>query len=618
MQQQRVRGVFGSGLDSSLWTGLMYTAAVSACVLVPVVPAAAQAGAVEKAVTVDKAVVGLLDIKGAVAERPGPFDWLRASPEPSLRALTTAIHTASERGEMRALVLRLQDAALTLTQVEELGAAVRQARDSGKQVFVVSEGFSTSHLLLGAHADRVVGQSGEAVSLPGLSMDEWYLRDMLNWIGIEPSFEQIGAYKGADEAITRAEPSGPWEQNISQLLDSMYGNIRGILTSGRGLTEAELDSAMQKAWFATTDEAVVMGLIDESIPLSELSDELGNDLGAEVSWRSDLLPEQDGFTFNSSNPFAMFAMLSRDPSNKPVRPSLAVVHIDGPIVDGDSSEGGLFGSSSVGSRTIRRILDDLGEDELIRGVVLRINSPGGSATASEVIWQAARRVAETKPVYVSVGSMAASGGYYIAVAGDKIFVNPSSIVGSIGVVTGKLAMAGLYDKLKINVVSRNRGPMAGLFGPDAWTEQERTAVRTTMQDTYDLFTSRVTSGREGIELASTAEGRLFTGDKAVGLKMADEIGSLDQTLTALAGQVGLESYDVLDYPGPLSFEEIFDEFLSAEAPISGLRVDLAGIESGLRAMVGPAWPAVRERIDAAVMLQQTPVTVMEHRVLHFR
>src|SRR5690606_7120002 len=136
-------------------------------------------------------------------------------------------------------------------------------------------------------------------------------------------------------------------------------------------------------------------------------------------------------------------------------------------------------------------------DDLIKGVIIRINSPGGSATASEVIWRGVQRVAAKKPVWVSVGSMAASGGYYIAVAGDKIYVTPSGIVGSIGVVGGKISMGGLYDLLHVNVVERARGPRADLFSSSQpWTDQQRAFVRDKMAETYDLFTRRVAQGRE--------------------------------------------------------------------------------------------------------------------------
>ena len=361
------------------------------------------------------------------------------------------------------------------------------------------------------------------------------------------------------------------------------------------------------------------GLVDETLNLNDLSDEFKERLGEEITWLRDVGLDTTSTSIDTSNPFAVFSLLSQDPGNNPTGPTIAVVHVDGPIMDGDSVEGGLFGSSSVGSRTIRRICKTLKEDDNIKGVVIRIDSPGGSATASEVMWRSITQLRETKPVYVSVGSMAASGGYYVLVAGDEVFVNPSSIVGSIGVVGGKLAMEGLFDKMRINTVGRARGPHAAMFSSAPWTDSERQLIRERMTETYDLFTDRVSAGREGIDLSKVAEGRLFTGDKAVELGMADEIGSLSDTIAALADELDLRTFDVLDYPEPQSLEDLFDQMLpggivapSAASPLS------AALSQSLEAMVGPAWPELRERIDAAIMLRSSPVNLLEHRVIHIR
>ncbi|MCA9273277.1 MAG: signal peptide peptidase SppA [Phycisphaerales bacterium] len=578
-------------------------------------PSLAQGMKKSNSYDVSTAGVGVITITGTPAERPGPFDWLSGENTLTLRSLVNGIEKAAADDGLRALVLKLDDAALTASQVEEIVGAIQDAQDAGKSVYVVADGYNTTGLMLAAVADESIVHHGSPVSLPGLYMEQYFLKDMFDWVGVDASFEQVGEYKGADETYTRSEPSPEWQQNISQLLDSMYGNVREILKDGNKMSDSELDHAMEKAFYTSAESAVELDLLDRSTNLGELEDMLEDDLGADVKWSTNLIDEGAGSSFDTSNPFAIFSMLSKDPSNKPVRPTIAVVHIDGVIMDGDSSEGGLFGSKSVGSRTIRNVLKEVGDNELIKGVVVRINSPGGSATASEVIWRAVREVAEEKPVYVSVGNMAASGGYYIAVSGDKIFVNPSSIVGSIGVVGGKLAMEGAYNKLHINVVGQGRGPRAELFGSSKpWDASQRAAVREMMTETYDLFTSRVTEGRSGIDLDKTARGRLFTGNKAIGLKMADEIGSLNDTIESLADELGMSNYDVLDYPGPMSLDDLMEQFTGGmvSSPIKG-------IESVVQGIVGPqAWPAVRQRIDGAIMLQNQPVMLMDPNILIIR
>ncbi|NEQ50172.1 MAG: hypothetical protein F6K11_08585 [Leptolyngbya sp. SIO3F4] len=575
-------------------------------------PAAGQSAKKSRTADLDRAEVGLLTISGTPAERPGPFDWLSGDSTVTLRALVGGIKKAAEDDDLRAVVIKLDDAALGSTHVEELADAIADAQDAGKKVYVVADGYNTTSLMLGAVADESVIHHGSPVSLPGLYMEQYYLADMFNWIGAEASFEQVGKYKGADETYTRTEPSEAWDENITQLLDSMYGNIRSILMDGNEMSDSELDEAMQQSFYTTAETGVELGLIDTAVNLGHLEEMLEDDLGASIGWNTDLVESSGGMELDPSNPFSMLSMLSRDPSNNPVRPTIAVVHIDGVIMDGDSTEGGLFGSSSVGSRTIRGIMKDLEEDEDVKGVVLRINSPGGSATASEVIYRAARDVAEEKPVYVSVGNMAASGGYYIAVSGDRIFVNPSSIVGSIGVVGGKVATAGVFDKLHINVVGRGRGPHAELFGSSKpWDGDQRKAVRDMMTDTYNLFTSRVEAGREGIDLSKTAEGRLFTGDKGIELNMADDIGTLTDTIEAMADELGMDRYDVLDYPGPMSFDDLIESFTGGmvASPVQGM-------EQVLQRVVGPqGWPVVKQRIDAAVMLNGQPVMLIDPAII---
>lgn len=573
----------------------------------------------------DGAQVGLIEITGSPLARPHPLAWLTGEGEkPTLRSLIEAIGNAGGDASLSGLMVRLKDAELTQTQVEELGRAIARARAGGKKVHVFAESVGPGELVLGSYADEVIGQAGGAVSLPGLHMEEMFLADTLAWAGLKAELVQVGAYKGANEQMTRSEPSPEWNANIDQLLDSLYANQRAPLLKGRALTEAKLDSAMKVAWMANAADAVKLGLLDAEVDLAQISSHLGKAHGGKITWRRDMIGTGGEFKPDMTNPFAMMAVLSKEPPKKATRPSIAVLHIDGAIVDGDSNEGGLLGGSSVGSRTIRNAIEDIMGDEQIRGVVVRIDSPGGSATASEVIWQGLERLKAKKPVWVSVGSMAASGGYYIAVGGDRIYVNPSSIVGSIGVVGGKISMDGLYEKLKVKVVARDRGPRAGLFrSTGAWTIEEEELVRSKMRETYDLFAGRVAHGRKGIDLGSTAEGRLFTGDKAITLKMADRIGGLDDALRELADEVGLKSYDVMDYPGPKSIGEMLGDMLGQFIVAPGIDAKASMLGGGqgagmARELVGErVWDQIRRAWSGFLELREQRVILMSPRVLIF-
>lgn len=572
----------------------------------------------------EKTRVGLLELEGSPADKPTPFDWLLGpEAEPTLRQIVNAIEEAAD-DNLDTLVIRLKDAELNRAQVEELGAAMKTLSAAGTKVCVFSDAYGGDELSLATYADEVVIQSGGGVMLPGIYMEEIFLADALSWIGVKADFVQVGDYKGANEMFMNAEPSPAWDQNITQLLDSLYENMRAEFRSGRKLSDGQLDRAMERAWLAEAAEAVEVGLVDAAVDLPDLGAHLAGGKAGAVAWieikpTSDAKPAAD-----MSNPFAIFSILSKKPVHKPTGPTIAVLHIDGTIVDGDSQSGGLMGGGgSTGSRTVRNALEDILREPEIKGVVIRVDSPGGSATASEVMWQGIRRVAEVKPVWVSVGAMAASGGYYVSVAGDRIYVNPSSIVGSIGVVGGKFSLGGLYDTLKIRVKPRARGPMAAMLNStEPWTAEQVALVRERMSKVYDLFTRRVAQGRGGIDLSKTAEGRLFTGSKAVGLKMADKIGGLDTAVEDLAAELGLATYDVMDYPGPKGFDEILEEMFSgmASSPIGGARRDAAAEVAGvLREIVGPdAWPVFSEALGAIMQLRREPVLLTMPRALIFR
>ncbi|MBX3386463.1 MAG: S49 family peptidase [Phycisphaeraceae bacterium] len=571
--------------------------------------------------------IGLIEIERAPRERASAAAALFEHPEQTLRSLIDAVDRAGNDPDLHGLVVRLRGASLSPTQIEELGTAIERLRASGRKVHVFSEAYDRAELMLGCYADQILIQSGGPVSLIGLYSEEIYLADTLEWIGVKADFIQVGDYKGASEALTRNAPSPQWDANINALLDSLFANLRTRIKTGRNLDDAQLDNAMRRAWIANHTTAREVGLIDAAMDLPEISAHLERFFNAGnhgLEWTNMLDESQRPQRRRIGNPLTLLGRVAAPPP-MPTRDTIAVLHIDGPIVDGESRSGGFSGNESVGSWTVRRSLGDIEDDDRIKGMIVRINSPGGSAIASEIIWQGVRRVAAKKPVWVSVGSMAASGGYYIAVAGDRIYVNPSSIVGSIGVVGGKLSLAGLHTKLKLRTHGRARGPMADLMSSEPWTDEQRALVRTRMTEVYDLFAARVTTGRPGIDLARTAEGRLFTGSQAVDLKMADRLGGLQEAVNDMAKELKLEPgrFDLLDYPEPLGVGELFAELLggasasSPDAPAGAALTDpLSPLSAAIREAVGPDhWPAVRDHLTALTQLRHEPVILASPRII---
>jgi protease IV len=587
----------------------------------PVMALEAPAAGARAAVAAD--TVALLEIDGALHEQPSPLAWLSGNEgHVTLSDVVGAIRKVAAGDGYAGLVIRLKDAALTTTQTQEIGAAIREARKAGKKVHVFSESFGTPDLLLASYADEVLGMTGGPVMMMGMHAEEMFLADTLAWAGLKAEFVQVGDYKGANEMMVNTKPSKAWDQNINQLMDSLYANLRGTLKSNRKMDDAKLDAAMSSLWLADSDDAIKAGLVDGPLDYPELLAHLDKTYGREMQVDDEILGGE-AVSMDMANPFAMLAKLSQKPDTTPKGPTIAVLHIDGAIVDGDSTSGGFMGGEgTVGSRTIRRMIEDLIEEDLIKGVVVRINSPGGSATASEVIYQGLKKLSAKKLVWVSVGSMAASGGYYSAVGGSKIYVNPSSIVGSIGVVGGRISMDGLYKMLKVNVVDRSRGPRAEMFrSTSPWSAEEIATVKGKMTETYEQFTARVSAGRPGIDLSKTAEGRLFTGDKAVELKMADAIGGLDEAVRDLAKEVGVEDPDVMHYPGPKSIPEMIEEMFGQYAAMPGAAggalagSSLSGIDAAGRELFGDAWVQVRQGMRATLQLRKEPVILMTPSVL---
>jgi len=567
---------------------------------------------IASAVSAQPASIGMLEITGALPERSGALAGLGGG-DPTLHDYIDTIDRLGEEGELDGVILRLKDVMMGTTKVEELGAAITRAQEAGLNVHLFSEMYGMAEFLLGAYATEVIVQVGGPVSLPGIYLEEYYLADTFDKFGFDASFVQVGDYKGADEMFTRAEPSEAWDENISGLLDGLYGEFRTTLMEGRELTPSQLDAAMAELWLADAEEAVEFGLADAAIGLDEIMGHLEERYG-EVDYAGEIDAGGRDMQFNAQNPFAMLAALTQPPRRDATEPTIAVLHLSGPIVDGDSSPAGLLGGASTGSRTLRRAMQNIADDEEIRGVVVRIDSPGGSATASEVIWRGMRDLGKDIPVWTSVGSMAASGGYYTAVGGQRIYVNPSSIVGSIGVVGGKVAIGGFLGKGEINVVSRSRGPQADLLSAqEPWNETEKALVRDKLVRVYEQFTDRVETGRPGIDIDRVGAGRLFIGREAVELEMADELGGLQTAIADMASELDLVDYEVMSFPAPKSLEEVLEDAFGGFMQTPDISAGLAGlIEQALGAQ---RFAALRDQLSAMMQLRETPVLLVSPRAV---
>jgi protease-4 len=541
--------------------------------------------------------VGWLTLKGELHDGPPPFAFLPDhDTHPSLRKIIAQLRYIAHNAASKGVVIFLDDPEFTAAQGQELAAAMREVRDAHKRVLIFAEEYDLHTYSLACAADTILLQHKGELELLGMDMEEMYLAGMLGKLHMKADFLQVGKYKGAAEPLTNTGPSPEWSQNIDALLDDLYGQAVTRIAEARHLDKAEVEKAFADCWEMSDADYVKRGLIDH-LADRDLKDVTGAIFGDDFSWDTDM--GQASIAVNMDNPFAFFKLLFQGGKPQITRPSLALVHAYGVIDSGDSSSrsplglGGLD-EQSIGSRTMIHTLGDAADNDLIKGVVLRIDSPGGSALASEMIWQAIRNVAEKKPVYISVGEMAASGGYYMACAGQEIYADSNSIVGSIGVVGGKIVLGGLYDWIGVGVHRRARGPMADTFNSvEPFTPQQRQLLEKAFDRTYHQFLDRVQTGR-GRRLANVgavAEGRLFTGRQAVQNGLIDHLGGVDQALTDLAKRTGLEpgKYDVIDMPQPVSLPEYLDQVLGidARAPLGAMSAQ-AEVLAAARQLVGPA------------------------------
>lgn len=574
----------------------------------------------------DKAVaavpqVGAIKLAGPLHEGPAPFSWVSdADMGPSLRSIIAQLRYVAKSDNHKGIVFFLDQPALTLAQIDELSAAIQETRKAGKKILFFAEAYDLHSYLLASSGDQILMQQKGFLELTGMGVEEMYLAGLFEKIGLKPDFVQTGKFKGADEQFMRKGPSEAWSENFDKLLDDMYGQVVTQLAKGRKLNKQAMEKAMAGTLSMGDSELIKSGLIDRATD-RDILDVTTKVFGDDFDWDQTIGRSKSDESLDMTNPFAALQAMFTDQPLSPKRNSIAIIHCDGVINSGKSSPGGMFGGSVVGSNTILEALKTVKKEPLIKGVILRINSPGGSALASEVMWQAMRDVAREKPVWVSIGSLAASGGYYMACGADKVYASPQSIVGSIGVVSGKIAMGGLYEWAGITVHRRSRGPLGDMFNSvEPFTPEQRKALTAMSERIYEQFTDRVKKGRGNKvkDIAAVAQGRLFTGKQAQKNGLVDELGGIEIALDDFAVQLKLEpgQYDVIDLPKPMSMTDFLNSMFGGTVQAPRLTAEQMGMLSALKATMGPrAWPAIQQSLEGMSLLHKERVLTVMPQVI---
>jgi protease-4 len=497
--------------------------------------------------------VAYLDFGRPIAEKPADFSLFGDDGSLTLRSVLDRLHKARGDEDVKAVLLTLgAQSEISFSQAQEVRDALAAIVKSGKPCFVYADGYDTAAYTLATGANHICMLEGGEIEIPGVGLEVTFLKGLFDKLGVKADYVQIGEYKGADEEYTRTEASEELKGELNKLTDSLYNQIVDGISGRRHISKEKVRGLIDQTIVVGKD-AKEAGLVDELMDQDDLRPFLKKQLGNDVDLLSDYgRPARENVDL--SNPFGLFSLMMRRPQPASDKPAVAIIYAAGVITDGDG-DGGMFQEDGVGSETMRKAFRSASRDDNIKAVVIRIDSPGGSALASEVMWQAARHCAQKKPVIVSVGSMAASGGYYLASAGDKIYADPSAIVGSIGVVGGKFVLKDLYDKLGLHSQTFSVGQNAGLFGmSEPWTDRQREMVTHWMKQTYDQFTRRVMSTRQGKikDIDKVARGRIFLAGQARSLGLVDEIGGLEDAVAYAAGKGGLKpgEYDVRVLPEP--------------------------------------------------------------------
>ena len=430
-------------------------------------------------------------------------------------------------------------------KADEIREALVAFRKSGKPLVAFMESGETKDYLVATAGERIVMPPSGVLLVNGLLADVPFYKGTLDKLGVEADLEHIGAYKSASEVYTRDSMSDAGREAMSLVLDGLYGRLVSVVAGARSLPRDRVTQAFDEG-FLTAGRGKELRLVDDLLYRDQLEDELAEKTGGELR------------TVTEST---YLATLGR----KTGAPRLAVVHIDGVIASGRSATDAL-GGASTGSETVARALRSAREDDGIRALILRVDSPGGSGLASDVIWREVELTRKAKPVVVSMSDLAASGGYYVAMGADAIVAGENTLTGSIGVISGKFSLRGLYDWIGLKRDQIKRGENADIFTDyRPFTEGQRALLMRQMESFYADFVHKAASGRKKsvAEIDAVGQGRVWTGGQARERGLVDEIGGFARALEIAKTKAGIpagRSVTLVEMPGPRGlFESLMSE-----------------------------------------------------------
>ncbi len=459
---------------------------------------------------------------------------------------------------------------LNLAQLSEVSRHVQKLREAGKRSFAWLENADTIHYAIASACDTILMTDLGSLDLPSLSLMTLHFRDAMDLLGAKASFARTGDFKGAVEPFTLSEMSEQLRAHYKSMVESMNDSLIQQICAGRKLKREQFRKVQSDRLF-TPAAAREAKLVDEVVPFGTARENVAKLIGREVTWVEPQKARPKQLSFFE----LMGKIMGGGQERRANKPAIAVLHLDGQILDGEKEMPGML----VSGPTVQAI-QELESDDNVRAVVARINSPGGSATASEAVRAALEKLSKNKPTLISMGDMAASGGYWISCVGRPVYAEPETLTGSIGVFALKLSFGPFLKKIGLKVESVMLDESAGAMAIDrGWTPNEQERMQGFVDDIYDKFLKLVAGSRRRAvqDIAPMAGGRVWSGAQALKLGLVDKLGGLDDALAAVAREAGLEpGYQVIHRPRKKNFFELFDLFGDSTDDIRGAISPTAG------------------------------------------
>ncbi|MAU09992.1 MAG: signal peptide peptidase SppA [Anaerolineaceae bacterium] len=431
----------------------------------------------------------------------------------SLMEIEKAFQRIALDNRPKGVLLYLQGAQMSLAELQMLRGSIKRLRESGKRVVCYAKSYDLRTYYVASAADEILLQPGGDVSPIGLLMQQLFLKDSLQWAGIEVDVVAVTPYKSAMDQFSRTDPSEEVKEMMNWLLDSQYGQIVSGIAAGRNISEDDVRAMIDNAPYIDL-MALENGYIDG----------ITNEEGLRAH-----LDAKDIVLWDKADGMIMEKWLNL------MGKYVAVLHLEGSIVDGESANPPvdvpvpLVGGPRIGDLTVVQQIRNLMHDERAAAVVVMVDSGGGSASSSEAIASALGELAKDRPVIIYMHSVAASGGYYIATPADYIIAQPGTITGSIGVISGKFVTKGMYEKFNAHPFEYKRGQNADIMaGTSNLTEEQREKMHQSIDRIYEQFLGRVADARKKktAEIDAIGGGRVWTGEQAFENGLVDELGGL--------------------------------------------------------------------------------------------